>query len=288
MINRCIVAVLGLLIIVLIILGIRGCVNKNKSNNNEVQVTVTASPTPTAESGSKNIDQNFYRDSCFLGNSFIDGMEIYNLVDGADYFAKVGLTVNQADTETTDNGTVPIIDELNSNKNYKKIFMMFGENELGWSNLDRFVSEYEALVDTAKKYQPDADIYLLSVTPVSAEVSDKAEDGLTNDNIVEINKLIKEVAEDKDVIYCDIFSAVANSKGELPASAASDGIHFDRSYYEKCLIYIQKNYENGAPSASPSAATSSSSGSSSDSSSSNSSDNSSSGSSKSDRSHVVL
>ena len=103
---------------------------------------------------------------------------------------------------------------------------------------DSFVSEYEALVDTAKKYQPDADIYLLSVTPVSAEVSDKAEDGLTNDNIVEINKLIKEVAEDKDVIYCDIFSAVANSKGELPASAASDGIHFDRSYYEKCRISV--------------------------------------------------
>ena len=36
MINRCIVAVLGLLIIVLIILGIKGCVNKNKSNNNDI------------------------------------------------------------------------------------------------------------------------------------------------------------------------------------------------------------------------------------------------------------
>lgn len=255
MINRCIVAVVGILLIVLIVCGIRGCVNRgNKAN--EVQVTATPEPTATPLVSNRNIDQDFFADSCFIGNSFVDSMEIYELIDGADYFGKVGISVNQADTVSMDNSSVALIDELNTNKNYERIFMMFGENELGWSNMDKFVSEYKSVVKTAKKYQPDAKIYLLSVPPVSAEVDEKDENGINNENIVKINKLIKQVAADSKVFYCDIYSAVVNSKNQLPDSAATDGIHFDRSYYEKCLVYIQKNYENGEPSPAPSSSAS--------------------------------
>ena len=89
----------------------------------------------------------------------------YSLVEGADYFARIGLNVNDAMTKSTSTGTVPVIEELNNGKQYNKIFMIFGENELGWANSDTFVEQYGALIDKAKSYQSTAKIYLLAINP---------------------------------------------------------------------------------------------------------------------------
>lgn len=211
-------------------------------------VEIKTQPSATSEVSNESSSQtyeDFYQNSVFVGNSFIDGMEIYEFFDDADYFAKVGLSVNDAMTESTDNGTVPVIDELDSQKQYDKVFMMFGENEVGWPSSQTFVNQYAKLIEKAKKYQPDAEIYLLSITPISEKASEEALDGATNENIVKFNKLIKGLAEEEEVTYCDIYKAVVDSNGALPAEAASDGVHFTKKYYEKCLEYIYDKYGNG-------------------------------------------
>lgn len=244
--NRCIAAVFCLLVLILLISGVTSCVNGIRERAEErrlAQITPapvsTGTPIPRDASG---IAQGFFKNSAFLGNSFIEGMIIYDLVDGADYFAKVGLNVKTASTESTDTGNCPVIEELDSTKVYDKIFMMFGENEVGWPSSQTFVSEYTNLVKKAKRYQPEAEIYLLSITPITEEVSEMAIDDTTNANIRKYNKLIKQIAKDQDVIYCDIYSAVVNDEGALPEEAATDGIHFGNEYYKKCLIYIQEEY----------------------------------------------
>ena len=133
------------------------------------------------KSNSSNIDQNYYQNSAFIGNSFVDGMMNYSLVEGVDYFARIGLNVNDAMTKSTSTGTVPVIEELNNGKQYNKIFMIFGENELGWANSDTFVEQYGALIDKAKSYQSTAKIYLLAITPVTKEVSDNNVDNTNNE-----------------------------------------------------------------------------------------------------------
>lgn len=247
--NRCIAAVFCVLVLALLVFGIKSCVSgviKRAEERKAAQVTPTPVPTNTPiPKDASGIAQDFFKKSAFVGNSFIDGMVIYDLVDGADYFSKIGLNVKTATTESTENGSVPVIEELNSTKVYEKIFMMFGENEVGWPNSETFVSQYKTLVKKAKQYQPEAKIYLLSITPITQEESDKEIDGTTNDNIRKFNKLIKRVAQEEDVTYCDIYSAVVNSDGALPKDAASDGIHFGNEYYKKCLIYIQEHYGDG-------------------------------------------
>lgn len=244
--NRCIAAVFCVLVLALMVFGVKSCVSgiiKNAAEKKAAQVTASPMPsnTPVPKDAS-GIAQDFFKESVFVGNSFIDGMVIYDLIDGADYFAKVGLNVKSATTDSTDTGSRPVIEELNSTKVYKKIFMMFGENELGWPNPDIFVDEYSDLIKKAKQYQPEAKIYLLSITPVSEEVSKTSTDGTTNENVVKYNKLIKQLAKDENVVYCDIYDAVVNDSGVLPKDAATDGIHFDSVYYKKCLIYIQEHY----------------------------------------------
>ena len=165
--NRCIAAVFCLLVLILMIFGVKSCVSGMiKSAQERKAAMITPSPVPTntpIPRDASGIAQDFFKNSAFLGNSFIEGMIIYDLVDDADYFSKVGLTVKSASTTATDMGTVPVIEELNSTKVYDKIFMMFGENEVGWPSSQTFVDEYTKLVQKAKRYQPEAEIYLLSL-----------------------------------------------------------------------------------------------------------------------------
>ncbi len=247
LIHRIIFASAAIVIILLIIFGIKSCVSsvsERAEQKRQAEIAAQTTPEPTQASVVTNpneISAEYYANSAFVGNSFIEGLLLYDMVDGADYFSKIGLNVNDAMTKSTDTGTVPVIDELNSGKQYSKIFMMFGENELGWINPDTFISQYGALIDKAKTYQPDSKIYLLAIKPVTKKVSDENIDNTTNEQILKYNDLIKQLAQDKGVIYADIHSAVVGSDGALPEGAASDGVHFGEEYYKKCLLYIQNN-----------------------------------------------
>ena len=233
LIRRVFVFAVAIIIAALVIFAIKGCVSSvsqraEQKRQEELAAMSTQTPTtaPAQKSNSSDIDQNYYQNSAFIGNSFVDGMMNYSLVEGADYFARIGLNVNDAMTKSTSTGTVPVIE---------------GENELGWANSDTFVEQYGALIDKAKSYQSTAKIYLLAITPVTKEVSDNNVDNTNNEQIVKYNELIKKLAESKGVVYADVYSAVLGEDGNLPDGVASDGIHFGEDYYKKCLVYIQNN-----------------------------------------------
>lgn len=246
LLHRVFVGVLIVVIAIILIFSIKGCVSyisnvKEQKQLQEQQTPVPQiTPIPTL---STEISNEYYSNSAFVGNSFIDGMILYSFFDNVDYFSKVGLTVNGALTEPTSTGTVPVIDELNNGKSYNKIFMLFGENELGWDSKDTFLAQYGTLIDKARQYQPSSKIYLLNITPVTKAVSDKNENNINNDSIREMNELIKQLAQDKGAVYVDIYSAVVGEDGTLPDGAASDGVHFGEEYYKKCLLYIQNNIQ---------------------------------------------
>lgn len=242
--------VIALAAVILIITAVRGCGGKAGGPVVTVLPGETVSPvTPQPSIGpvgnvtQSDISQQYFANSCFVGNSVIEGMEIYELVDGADYFARIGLNVTDASKLSTSTGSVPVIDELNSSKKYSRIFMMFGENELNWPSMDVFKSDYASLIKKAKKYQPSAKIYLLSVTPISKTADSQQYEGASKDAIVKLNKHIKSIAEANGAEYVDLFTALADKNGFLPEGVAADGIHFDKDYYIKSLVFIQNNYQ---------------------------------------------
>lgn len=222
--------------------GMHGC--KNSAYPAPVTPAAQqASAEPTAAPALDIVSEEYYRNSAFVGNSFADEVMLSKFLKDTDCFSRIGLNAADAMTKTTDTGKVPVIDELNVEKKYDKIFMMFGENELGWLYADKFAEAYGALIDKARIYQPNAKIYLLAITPVTKKVSDKNIDCTNNTRIAEYNALISQLAKDKGVIFADIFSAVSDETGALPEGAASDGIHFGSEYYKRILLHIQNNYE---------------------------------------------
>lgn len=238
--HRFIAVAAGAVILLVIVFGVKGCVSTVSKRKAESTVP-TASPTVAATVLPNVISDSYYSNCAFVGNSFIDGMSVYGLLKNTDYFSKVGLNVNSARSETVSGGKVPVAEELKNDKKYSKIFMMFGENELGWTSTDSFIEQYGQLIDIVRSYQPDAKLYLLAITPVTKKVSDENIDNTNNERILQYNELIRKLAADKNAVFADIYSAVADSEGNLPEGAASDGVHFGKDYYEKCLLYIQNN-----------------------------------------------
>lgn len=249
LIRRITLAAATAAIIICTIFLVRGCILSISRHIAEKRQAEALQVTPTTEVESESvidengIDQTYFSSSAFVGNSFIEGISIYNLVNGANYFSKVGLNVNDAMTQTVQNGTVPVIDELKNDKKYSKIFMMFGENELGWVSSDSFAEQYGLLIEKAREYQPQAKIYLLAITPVTKKISEENHDNTNNESIMLYNDIIKQLAENNNAVYADIYSAVVDKDGNLPEGAAGDGIHFGKEYYIKCLIYIQNNLQ---------------------------------------------
>lgn len=246
MMRRGILIVAALAVIAAAVFGIKSCVTYVKQKQAEEAARIAAeeaakpTPTPAPSYNSKGIDETFYKNSVFVGNSFIEGMQIYELISDAEYFSKVGLSVSQANTVATNLGTVPVIEELNSGKKYDKVFMMFGENEVGWIG-NSFFEQYAELINKVKSYQPQAKIYLMAITPISKGVSDDNIDGLSIDLVNDYNTRMKALAKDCGAVFADIFSATVGKDGFLPKEAATDGIHFGEDYYIKCLKYMQEN-----------------------------------------------
>lgn len=89
--------------------------------------------------------------------------------------------------------------------------------------------------------QKHAVLYLQAIIPVNEEVAKKY-DGrayVTNAKITEYNTLLRQLAEEKQVVYLDLASALAGEDGVLPAEGTTDGVHFRREWYQKWYAYLR-------------------------------------------------
>lgn len=184
-----------------------------------------------------------YDDTALVGNSYIDSFYTYDAMPKASYYYRVGLNVNSVFEQPMVQGEdtqTPVI-ELLEGKDFANIVFFFGENELGWSNRDAFIEEYGKVIDTARSYCPDAAIYLSAIPPVSEKASEQNEDNTNNASIQACNAEIKQIAQEKDAVYIDAFSALADANGCLPADAAADGIHPAKEYTEKWAELLKES-----------------------------------------------
>ena len=207
----------------------------------EVPETVSydyAAPVPASDPA----PEDWFSDAAFLGDSLTDGLLIYSGIQGADNLAYKGLTVLTACTDQvirTGGGKVTPLEALGQ-KNYGKVYILLGINELGWYNDQRFYDAYASLVDQVKAVQPDAQIYLQTLLPVTAEKS-ASHEWLKNEKIAVYNRLIAQLAEEKQVYLLDTHSALADEEDALPAEASTDGVHLKKDYYKVWLDYLQNH-----------------------------------------------
>ncbi len=176
------------------------------------------------------VDDEWFSDAAFLGNSLVDGFRLFSGLTTCDVYAATSLTVL---------GAGSLISQMNA-KQYGKVYILLGINEIGYDP-DYFKTQYAGMLDTIIAGQPDADIYVMGLTPVSEHKS-TTDSTFTMDRVRAYNDRLLALAIEKGCYYLDLCEALANEDGYLPADVTTDGVHFAASHYQVWLEYLRTHH----------------------------------------------
>lgn len=194
-------------------------------------------PVPEREA----VDLSYFADAAFVGDSRSEGFYLYAVKRGKN-ISSSGLSVFTFSQKKvfTVNGQSRTGLEVLASKEYAKVYLGFGVNELGYVNTEKFYQAYCDTIDAVRACQPYAVVYAQTMAPVN-EAQVAANGGkkhLNNERVRLYNDLIRKAAQEKCVPLLDIYSVLAVD-GSLPAEAGRDGIHIHREYCQKQLDYLR-------------------------------------------------
>ena len=173
----------------------------------------------------------FFKNSVFIGDSVLQGFQIYVNSKGSGYLDHVKVT-----------GVVSysLIAATQENSKYhplykgkhippekyvkvlgaKKVFLSFGINDIqNTGNPSYTYDKYKELINNIRKVNPDVKIYILSTTPPM-----KGSKNYVNyaKNLRALNELMKKYCDSTDCDYIDIASYLQTTDGYLRSDLCSD------------------------------------------------------------------
>lgn len=195
----------------------------------------TEAPQEQVEPQFVTVDESYFDDALFIGDSRTVGLYEYaGLEERADFFCKTSLTiwtVLEKPIVKNEEGKSITVEEALQEKRYGKIYLMLGINELGRGNTELFMEQYKKVVERIRELQPDAVLFVEGIMRVAGEKS-STDPIFNNANINERNENIARLANNKDIFYIDVNEAVCDEFGDLVAEYTFDQIHLKAAYYE--------------------------------------------------------
>ena len=196
-------------------------------------------PAPEREA----VDNTYFEDAAFVGDSRTDGFMIYSGVGRGKNLTSNGLSIFQlAEKKALKiGGEKYTLLEALSMADYGKVYLCLGVNELGVYDDEGFYQSYLDAIDAIRDIQPGAVIYIQGLIPLNEEEIAAAggKDYLKNDRLRVYNDLMRKAAEEKQVVFLDLYTAFADENGALPAGASRDGVHLKKEYCQQWLDYLK-------------------------------------------------
>ena len=182
-----------------------------------------------------------FKNSLFIGDSRTEGFKLYSGVNNAIFFCAKSMTVDKivSGEKIKAQGAEQSIYEVLDGNSFEKVYIGFGLNELGWVHIENFISEYGALIDAVKTSQPDAQIYIQALLPVTKERSSRDRTN-NNEQIYWYNTNLVKLAQSKDVVYVNASEPLVDESGALKPDSTTDGIHLNSKY---CKIWAKYRAE---------------------------------------------
>lgn len=177
-------------------------------------------------------DSSYYDTCAFVGDSHTNGLGGYGFVNTSRVFARDGLSISNIRESISVSAIAAV--------NPENVYIMMGTNGVAWLKPEDMVESYESFVNEIEASLPYANIYILSIPPVSYERSSTtdAKKNISIDRINTYNEQLLEMAESNHWYYVDTFSAVCNDYGYLDSTMTTDGVHMKKELYNSFLDYI--------------------------------------------------
>ncbi|MBP3736175.1 MAG: hypothetical protein J6I56_04065 [Lachnospiraceae bacterium] len=195
----------------------------------------------------REVNDVYFSDALVIGDSRTVGLREYgDLRPYASVLAKESLNVYNLFTKTLDfttpDGTfetTTLLDLLLS-KQYRKVYLSVGINELGIPDTQTFYQKYREALGVIRQLQPDAIIYIQGIMHVSKQRS-STDKIFNNTCIVQRNTAIASLANGHDIFYLDMNPEFCDENGDLYPELSADGIHLKASAYSKWHEFLLNN-----------------------------------------------
>lgn len=186
-------------------------------------------------------NDSYFNDAAFLGDSRTLGIYDYVGLDGADFFCDNGMTIFKLmkDEGVTEQGTGQKVDlkKILQERQYGKIYIMLGMNELGYGNTSMYMQEYLSVLQQIRAWQPDAIIFIMANLHVSRE-KNNMETEFNNINVNDKNVACARLANGTDIFYLDSNPLFTDSEGFLLSELTFDGVHLYAQHYDKWRQFL--------------------------------------------------
>lgn len=212
---------------------------------------VSSAPSPEEEvemPRAERVTDDYFSDAAFFGNSLVDGLRLYSDLKCDNFFAGTSASVLSVETicnaQLRNGKSATLLDAL-LERQYANIYVLFGINELGFQT-ETFVEMYATLLDKVAAAEPEAKIFVMSLTPITQKRSE-GPDVFTREKVEAFNVAIRAMAAEHGYTYLDLYTALADEDGWLTPEQSVDGVHFTTAKYLQWAEYMRINYDGLAP-----------------------------------------
>ena len=204
------------------------------SEEREPEITIEELPAYTMYEA----DVTYFDDALFIGDSRTVGLSEYGELGNAEVFAETGMSVYKIFQKKAQirSGEKVKLEDLLSQRQFGKIYIMLGINELGY-DFEYTVGKYQEMLTRIQELQPEAILFLEANLHISKKKSDTS-DVYNNDNIDRFNQAVSEMADEKTKFYLDVNELFDDGEGNLAEEFTADDAHILGKYYPEWVDWL--------------------------------------------------
>ena len=206
------------------------------------KVSEALSSSAVVEKQAEPVDDSYFSNAVFIGDSRMEGFRNTSGITQGTFMTSVGMSIDRfskVKVKSTE-GEITIYQGL-SGKQYSKIYLMLGTNDLGYYPWEMFKPDAEGVFEHIHSLQPNAVIYICGVIYVEGQKISTSY--VNNDNVRLVNKYLLEACEDLDYChYLNLNEIFTNGYGSLIDGATADGVHLNPQYSVMMLDYLKSHY----------------------------------------------
>lgn len=190
----------------------------------------------------KNVEDSYFDDAVFIGDSRIEGLNEYGGLDNADFYYLTGLSIYDVFKKDlkSNRGGKKKLEKALEEKQYKKIYLMVGVNELGTGTDQMYADEVKAVVEQIHTLEPKAIIYVHGIMWVTQNKS-STDKYINNKKINSRNFELQNVIDNKNCYYLEINSVFGDESGNLNKEYSGDDVHLYAKYYYMWTDYLKSH-----------------------------------------------
>lgn len=166
---------------------------------------------------------------CKLGQTVLLGDSITELFNDREMFreytAKTGLEVyNRGISGDTTDRLIERLEKNVINIQPKNVVLLIGTNDFGiGADIEYVYNNIEIIIDTLLSKCKGVNIVLEGILPVGKQTQTKK--GRNNAKYLTINKMLKSLAENKEIKFFDITERLSDKDGYFDSKYTYDGLH---------------------------------------------------------------